>query len=173
MAASSHWRWMRNVLGASEPYIIQGRFAAGASQAIKDGQLIELVSSDWTPLAGDRDLSAGVCAIAATKIESGDRAGYYPIIVPMPGDIFRFQLDASEGIAVGTALYPYGTVGEQVTNTSGTNILGAVVDDAHYPEQGHLSVDGSPDAGTTLRVQAHVGMSIQASNSYYSQLFTA
>jgi hypothetical protein len=174
MAASSHWRFVRNVIsGSVEPLKVLGHFQAGGTQAIKDGQIIELSGGNWIPLAGDRDLSAGVGAIAATKIEDGDRAGYYPILVPRPGDLWRFQLDASDDLALGTALYPYGTVGEQVTDTAGTNVIGNVAGDAHYPEQGHLSVDGSPDAGTTLRYQSDVIMSFQASNSYYSLLFTA
>ena len=172
MAASSQHRWMYNEQGATKPMIRKVNFQAGATQAIKDGQILELSGGNWIPLAGDRDLSAGVGAIAATKIEDGDRAGMYPVIVPRPGDVFRFALSAAAAPALGTAVYPSGTVGEVVA-TSGSNILGHVVDDGHIPEQGHLSVDASPDAGTTARTISHVGISFEASNSWYSLLFKA
>jgi len=171
--ADSHWRWLYNVYGAPTPMIRLGNFQAGATAEVEDGELIYLTGGNWIPVAADQDLSAGVGAFAAKKIKNGDRAGFYPIIVPRPGDVFRMRLQTAAGSALGTAVYPSSTGYSEYVHTSGSNILGNIADGPHIPEQGSLSVDGSPDAGTTLRSQNRVGISIQASNSYYSQLFTA
>lgn len=173
--ASNKLRWVGNLFGAKEPLIILGKFQAGATKAIKRGELLELTAdtnSRFTPLDSDYDMSSGDIAIANEEIKSGDRAGYYEVIVPRPGDVFEFELAAAGNPAIGTAVYYSSS--EKVTTTAGTNILGNIVGQRHYPaKQGHLADDASPDMGETLRSTTYVEITIQESNSFYSRLQTA
>ena len=178
--ASNQTRWVKNLYGASGPLIVPGRFAAGSTQAIKRGELLEFTGSGntlWVPMDSDFDMSAalgsgGGVAIAACEIKAGDLAGYYPIICPRDGDVFEFALDASDDLALGTALY-WTTDSETVTDTAGTNILGNVAGWPHfsaiYP-QGHASDAASIDKGTTVGTQARVHMTIQRTNSLFASL---
>lgn len=161
--------------GSLGPLLMLGNFAAGASQAIKRGELLELTgaaNTQWVPLDSDFDMSAaagsgGKIAIAHEEIKSGDRAGYYLIEVPRPGDLWEFDLAAAGATAVGASLYFSDS--ETVTVTAGTNVIGAAAGQDHYPlKQGHLADDASQDAGTTIRSQSKVIMCIQESNSYFS-----
>lgn len=169
--ASNQTRWVKNLLGATEPLIVPGKFAAGSSVPIKRGELLELTgntNTEWVPMDSDYAMSANV-AIAACEIKSGDLAGYYPIIVPRPGDVFEYALDASDDLAIGTALYWSNS--ETVTDTAGSNILGKVSGWAHYPyPQGHAADDASVDRGTTLGFQSRVHITIERSNSYFTVL---
>lgn len=171
--ATNQVRWVRNLNGATEPLVMLALFQAGATQAIKRGELLEFTGATNTafvPLDSDYDMSSAAdVAIANEEIADGDRAGYYEVIVPRPGDVFEYDLAAAGATEVGTALYYSDS--ETVTVTAGTNIIGHAVGTEHYPDkQGHLSVDGSGDAGTTIRSTSKVRMSIEVSNSYYSRL---
>lgn len=171
--AKNSLRWVGNLNGAKEPLIILGKFAAGASQAVKRGELLEFTgnsNTEWVPMDSDFAMNSNV-AIANEEIKSGDRAGYYEVIVPRPGDIFEFDLAASGATAYGTALY--WSSSEVVTVSAGSNILGNAVGQEHYPQkQGHLSDESSGDAGTTIRSIAQVRMTIEEANSVYSLLQT-
>lgn len=169
--ASNKVRFVRNLFGAPGPLIMKGLFQAGSVQAVKRGELIEKTADTntrWVPMDSDF-AGAGDVAIANEEIKSGDRAGYYEIIVPRPGDVFEYELAAAAAPAPGAALY--WSSSEKVT-TSGSNVLGNVADDSHVPQQGHLADDGSPDAGETLQTVSHVGMTIKAAASYYAALQT-
>lgn len=161
--------------GSKGPLLMLGKFQAGATQAISKGQILELTgdtNAAWVPLDSDFDMSAaagsgGKVCVSYVDIRSGDRAGYYPVIVPRPGDIFEADLAAAGATEVGTALY-YSSA-TAVTVSAGSNIIGHAVGQDNYPKkQGHLSVDGSPDAGTTVRSQSRVKFCFQETNSYYS-----
>jgi len=175
--ATNKMRWCGNINGATEPLIAIGKFAAGSSQAIKRGELLEFTgdtNKEWVPLDSDFDMSAaagsgGKIAIANEEVKSGDRAGYYEIIVPRPGDLFEFDLASASAVAVGTALYYSSS--EAVTTSAGTNIIGHAAGQEHYPQkQGHLADDASGDAGTTIRSTSQVRMTVEPSNSYYSAM---
>ena len=168
--ATNHVRWVGNLFGAAEPLIMLGKFQAGATKAIKRGELLELTgdtNTAWVPMDSDYSMAANV-AIANEEIKSGDRAGYYEIIVPRPGDIFEYEIATPAATAVGTALY--WSSSEKVAAT-GTNQLGTAVGQEHYPQkQGHLADDASGDAGTTVKTCAYVRMTIKAAASYYAAL---
>ena|SRR3990167_7747407 len=177
--ATNQVRWVKSLLGehVTGPLLAPGNFGAGSANAIKRGELLELTGTGntlWVPMDADFDMSAaagsgGKVAIAACEIKSGDLAGYYPIVVPRPGDVFEFDLDADDDLALGTALY--WSTSEQVTDTAGTNIIGHVAGWTHYPyPQGHAADDASVGRGTTIRTQARVHMTIEVSNSFYSAL---
>lgn len=176
MASNHPARWVGNLNGATAPLVRRGLFQAGATKAIKVGELLELTADTntrYTPMDSDYDMGAASnVAIAAEEIKSGDRAGMYHVIIPRDGDIFEFDLAAAGANAEGTALY--WSDSETVTITAGTNIIGHVVGQEHYPDyQGHLSDDASMDRGETIRSVSTVRMTIELSNSRYALLQVA
>lgn len=168
--ASNKATWVRNLNGASEPLIMLGNFAAGASVPIKRGEIIELTgntNTEWVPLDSDFD-PAGNLAVANEEIKAGDRAGYYEIIVPRPGDVFEFELAAATAIVMGAELF-YSS--SQKLATTGTNELGVSVGQEHYPQkQGHLADEPGGDAGTTVKSTSYVRMHFKTAGSYYAFL---
>lgn len=169
--ATNQARWVRNLNGAPEPLVMLGLFQAGATQAIKRGELLELTgdgNTAWVPMDSDFAMDSNV-AIANEEIKDGDRAGYYEIIVPRPGDVFEFELDAADDLSLGTALY--WSDSETATDTAGSYVLGRVAGTDHYPQkQEHLADGGVADMGTTLRSQSRVHMAIRQVASYYSAI---
>lgn len=169
--ATNHVRWVGNMFGAKEPLIVLGLFQAGATQAIKRGEILEktgATNTAWVPMDSDFN-GAGNIAIANEEIKSGDRAGYYEIIVPRPGDIFEYELAAASAVAIGTSLYYSSS--EKVTVTAGTYVLAIAVGQEHYPQkQGHLADDASGDAGTTVRSTSYVRMTFDLASSLYAAL---
>lgn len=150
------------------PHVILGQFQAGATQAIKMGELLKLSGGNWIPLAADESMSA-VIAVANEEIKDGDRAGFYEIIVPRPGDVFEFELAAASNPSIGASLY---WSSSQKVAVSGSNVLGSVIGQAHYPaHQGHLSEDSAPDAGVTIKNTSYVQMAFKASVSYWAALY--
>ncbi len=169
--ATNHVRWVGNLFGATAPLTVLGKFAAGSTKAIKRGEILELTgntNTEWVPIDSDFAMASNV-AIAAEEIKSGDRAGYYPIIVPRPGDVFEYDLAEASAVAVGTSLYYSSS--EAVTVTTGTNVIGVAVGQEHYPqEQGHLADDASGDSGTTIKSTAQVRMTFSETASYFKAL---
>lgn len=176
MAAATQGKnaWVANMYGHGGPFKFPGKFQAGATQAIFKGELIKLSGGNWVPLDTDTAMTA-IVAIADCDIRSGDLAGYYPIIVPRPGDVFEFALAASTTTTVGQSLYVAGsatTPSQTLTVTAGTNIIGNVVDSSVIPMQAHASVSPGYDAGTTLLARSQIHCTIKAAASYYAALQT-
>ena len=171
MATNHHVRWVGNLNGQTRPMIYRALFQAGATQAIKAGELLEFTGNSFAafaPLDSDFDMSGGDVAIANEEIKSGDRAGYYEVIVPRPGDVFEYELSAAAATTFGSELFFNSS--EKVA-TSGTNVLGIAVGQEHYPQkQGHLADDAAGDAGTTVKSTTHIRMTICERNSYFSRL---
>lgn len=166
--ATNHIRWIKNLNGASEPLVMLGKFAAGSSQAIKRGEIIELTgntNTEWVPMDSDFAAAANV-AVANEEIKSGDRAGYYEIIVPRPGDVFEFALSSASALAVGAALYYSNS---ETVKTSGTHILGYAVGQEHYPnKQEHLADGNITDSGTTIANTSYARMVFAEAGSYFA-----
>jgi hypothetical protein len=156
--ATNQQRWVRNLYGATEPFIYLALFQAGATQAIKRGEILEFTGATNTafvPIDSDFAMDSNV-AIANEEIKSGDRAGYYEVIVPRPGDVFEFDLAAAAATAYGAALY---FSSSEAFAASGTNIIGRAVGQEHYPQkQGHLTDDAAGDSGTTIKSISKVRM---------------
>jgi hypothetical protein len=156
------------ISGSKEPLIVPGLFQAGATQAIKRGEILEFTgdtNSKWVPLDSDADITVGV-AVAAEEIKSGDRAGYYPIIVPRPGDVFEFALSASGDPVMGASLYYSDS---QTFAETGSNVMAFVAGWSHYPQyQGHLADDASGDRGTTLRYVTYVHATFKLGRSWWT-----
>ena len=172
--ATNQQRFVRYLGAETEALRMLGLFAAGATQVVKRGELIELTANgatEWVPLDSDFVMAADV-AIADEEIESGDRLGYYNIIVPRPKDEFRFALAAAGASIVGTALYFSDS--ETLTITPGTNIVGRISGQDNYPlKQGHLNRDASLDTGVTIRSVTEANLVIREAASYYSAFVTA
>lgn len=168
--ATNKTPWLRNLDGASEPMVMLGNFAAGSTAAIKRGEILELTgntNTEWVPIDSDFN-AAGNLAVANEEIKAGDRAGYYEIIVPRPGDVFEFALASATAIALGASLYYSAS---QTVATSGSNAIGTAVGQAHYPQkQNHLTDDGGPDSGTTIKSTSYVEMTFDVAGSYYAAL---
>lgn len=168
--ATNRIRWVRNLYGIHEPFTGLGLFQAGTTQAIKRGELLEKTAggaTQWIPMDSDYAMSADV-AIADCELKSGDLAGYYPIVIPRPGDVFEYELAASGSSTVGTAVYWSNS--EKVTVTAGTNIIGHICGFFNYPRQRFKSEDGSPDFGTTIRATTFAHITIKAAASFYAAL---
>lgn len=170
--ASNMTRFIRNNLtgakGDPSCLIAPGLFQAGATQAVKMGEILEKTAggnTQWVPMDSDYAMDSDV-AVAAREIKSGDLAGYYPIIVPRPGDVFSYELAASGSSALGTALY--WSDSETVTVTAGTNVIGYIAGWPNYPWQGSAANSADPDKGTTLRSVARVEMSFKESVSFWT-----
>lgn len=161
--------------GSKGPLIMRGLFGTGT--AIEKGELLERTgntNTEYVPMNSDYAMTAATdpMAFAWEDIAAGDRAGYYKICVPRPGDVFSMPLAAAGATAKGTALY--WSSSKALTVTPGTNIIGNAVGEDHYPQfQGHLTKDAGPDMGTTIKSQSNVLFSVQPSNSEWGALFTA
>lgn len=170
-------RYIGNMFGAPDPApgagLAKGLFAAGASVAIAEGEILEKTgnsNTEWVPWDSDFAASANL-AVAFESIKSGDLAGYYWIYVLRPGDIFEFALAAASAIALGTALYFSDSV--TFTVTPGTNIVARSVGTTHYPaNQGHTSDDASASKGTTIKSTSTVHVCFKQSVTYFSALQT-
>ena len=166
--ASNKNAYVRNLGGADGPLRMLGLFQAGATQAIKRGEILELSGGNWIPLDADQSMAA-IIAVADEEIKSGDRAGYYHILVPRPDDVFKFtRTGSTANPGIGTAVYFSDS--QTVTTTTGTNLLARTVSMDHIPKQGHASEDGSPDAGTTLGSLDEVAVVFDADVSYFAAI---
>lgn len=167
--ASNKSPFVKNLFGAPGALIRKGKFQAGSTQAIKAGELLELDTGNFVPLTSDKAM-AGTVAIANEEIKAGDRAGYYEIIVPRPGDVFEFELESAAAAAIGAAVY-VDDESQKVTTNAGTNILGHVYDHSGVPgKQGHLTAGDLTDAGTTIASTTHVHITIKESASFWNAL---
>ena len=154
--ASNKVRWIKNLFGAAEPLVMYGLFQAGATQAVKRGEILSKTADTNTrfePVGADVAGNANI-AIANEEIKAGDRAGYYEIVVPRLGDVFEFALDTAAATAVGAALK---SATSETLSATGSNALAYACGQEHYPQkQGHVTDDASPDSGETIRVQSTV-----------------
>lgn len=175
--ATNQTRFKFNLLSSNitSPLVMPGNFAAGATQAIKRGELIELTgntNTEWVPHDSDF-AAAGNLAIAGCEVKSGDLAGFREIIVPREGDVFEFALKSSDSQTPAIGAPVYFSSSEEVTTTAGTNVIGAIVGFGHYPyPQGHQANDASFDRGTTKQSVpgGKVLITITKAASYYAAL---
>lgn len=157
--------WVGNVDGASGPYRLPLKFKAGATQAIKVGEFLELSAGDFVPLGSDKAMSATI-AVSDEAVEVGDLAGYRYGIVPRVGDLFAVELSAPGAPAIGASVY---WASSQTVALTGSNALGKVHSYEGVPIQGKNSL-GQPDQGATLRNVRTVIIRITPAASYYAAL---
>lgn len=159
--------WVRNLDGDTGPLIMLGLFQAGSDQEIKKGEILKLSTTYFEPIEADEALGA-VMAVANEEIKTGDRAGYYEVIVPRPGDVFRFELAAAAAIAIGDQ-YGYST-SQKVASGASNKHLTAVGQENYPVKQGHLSDGEIHDAGTTVRSIGYGLFTWVLADSYYAAL---
>ena len=158
------------ITGSTVPLRKLGLFRAGADQPVKAGEILEKTYSTETtfvPLDSDFDHTGTDDALAVSdeEIKSGDRAGYYWVIVPRPGDVFECPLASASSMAIGTAL-TYSS--SQALTTGGSHPIGYACGQDNYPTpQGHLSDDVSPDSGTTVKSTSYVQFTFKTASSWY------
>lgn len=166
---SDFYPWVKNLGGADGPLIKLVKFQAGADQAIAAGEILELDSGNFVPLDADQSM-AGIIAIACEDILDGDKAGYFPVMIPRPDDVFEFELAAAAAVALAAALY-FST--SKKLTTSGSNVLGRVYDHKGIPgRQAHLSAGQLMDHGTTIASTTHVHMIFNEAVSYFAAFQT-
>jgi len=170
--AKRNVKWVMNLYGAPSPLTILEQFQAGSSQTIDEGEFLEVSSGNFIPLATDKAMSNTV-AISLEEIKTGDGAGFYPLIVPRPGDVFEADLLStdSQNPDKGTALYVDGD--DSVTTTAGSNILGHVFNHDGFPKRsGHTSDDASIGEGTTISdvASGKIQFTIKEGASYWGAL---
>lgn len=167
MGFGFNFEFVKNTRGHKELEMLLP-FAAGSTTLISPGQLLILSGGVFTPLTSDTAMS-GVIAVAKKRITAAHLAGYYPAIVPQPGDIFRAILAAAGAVTRGEAVYV--TDSTQKLAVSGTNQLGTIFDTAGYPiQQGDADVGDVADRGTTVGSVAWVLMMFKKATSYYAAL---
>lgn len=169
MTAANTSPWLYNRRGNPGPDIRRMKFDAGATTPVKRGEVCDTSGAFVAPL-GSNKVMAGIIVVANEEIKNGDRAGYYEVIVPQPGDVFEYALDVAAALAETTALY--WSDSQTVTQTAGAGhqLATAVGQDNYPPKQGHLSDDGSGDSGTTIRSVAVAHLSFLAAVSYEAKL---
>lgn len=154
-------RWIENVLDPNKvgPTKMKGKFQAGATQAIADGEILERTADTntrWVPMDSDHDATAGAgLAVSAHPITSGDLAGEFEIIVPVDGDVFEADYDEADAIEPETALYWVSST--KLKKTAGTNIVAYSVRGPNAPAtQKRLSQGQLGDSGETYRTTNRV-----------------
>jgi len=168
MAAVNSQRWVGNVNGATEPFIMLGLFQAGGTEALKRGEMVYNSGTYFVKCTADLNCAANL-AIVNEEIKAGDRLGYYEIIVPREGDIFEFDLDTAAATAVGAALHLGASLPTISFAASGSNPTAYACGQEHYPQkQGHLADDASPDSGSTIRSASRVRCCFEKASSYLS-----
>lgn len=170
--ADNNVRWHGNLLvPGALPWRVKAKFQAGATQAIKRGEILEFTgdtNSAFVPIDSDYNMATtGDLAIADEEIKAGDAAGYYWVILPRLGDVFEFELAAAGAHAAGTALYYSSS--EKLTVTAGTNIIAYTCDFRPVPKQGHASL-AQPDQGTTLQSGSRYYVTFRTSVSYGARI---
>lgn len=171
--AKRNVKWAHSVFQAPSPYLLLGSFQAGTTQAVDESEFLELSSGNFVPLATDKAM-AGTVSVSVEEIFSGDLAGYYPVVVPRPGDVFECDLaSGADDTSPDRANTVYVSGDDEVTTTDGTNVFGAVVDHDGFPRRsGHASRDASISEGTTIgSANGKVLISIKEGASYFNQLF--
>ena len=168
MATPNFSRWVGNLDGAKEPLIWKGAFQAGSTQAIEAGEIMEFTgdtNTAWVPIDSDFSQDSNI-AIAGCNIISGDLAGYYPIIVPRPGDMFVYDIAAAAATAQGVAL---GYSDSETVAIGTSHPFGYAVGQQHYPLMQNFAGSGNPsDNGETIKSQSTVILCFTADVSVYS-----
>jgi hypothetical protein len=157
MATNKH-PWSRNIHGASKPYLFPGKVQAGATAAIKAGEIciFNETAGYWVPVNAAADY-IGPLAVANEEQKVADLARYMEFIAPREGDIFEFALSAAAAVALGDALI----ISDSQTLTRDLDGLAVGFS---------VSQDNFPEAGTTLTSKGFVEMVFNPAVSYFNKV---
>ena len=166
--------YLGNVISHDPLPLVRLGLVAAAS-AIEKGDIVEYTgnsNTEWVVIDSDFAGDANV-AVMNEEVRTDDALGYYELIVPRPGDIFEFTLVTAGNPLLGAGLY-WVSDGDGLAE-SGSNILCRVADDAHYPKQNHVAINGAgaPDEGVTIPNTANgkVIVAFLPAVSYYEAIF--
>ncbi len=166
MAATNLYPWVRNLDGATDPLVILGKVQAGATQAIKQGELVTWneTSGYFEPIDAAADIKYNL-AFAGEEVSklNTPQAGYRHIIVPRPADVFEIELAAAAAIEVGHNYEPTGTNSQTATLDADGDPVFNAVGQANYPGREKY-------AGTTIQSASHGLFTVNIAYSYYRQL---
>jgi len=162
---ANRWSYNKSLSGGREPMILLLPCAAGSTAVMTAGDLCELESSNMSRLDSDQSMAA-ILAVCHEDWTASRSAGFNPFIIPRPGDVFDVNLSAAANPSRGDALY---WISHVLVTTSGSNIIGHVLDHAGYPQkQGNPDVGDVADRGTTIRNTTLVHATIRAAASYFA-----
>jgi len=161
------YTYNKSLSGGREPLRLLVLFAAGATTTVERGEILELSGGVFLPLNADQAM-AGIIAIADHTITSAHLGGYYPVIIPRPGDVFDYDLATAGNPVRGASLY---WVSSTTIAEAGTNVLGEVYDHSGYPQQqGNADVGDGAGRGTTIVDAKRISMTFLRAVSYYAVL---
>jgi len=105
MAATNKSPWRKNVLGETSPLRQQLLVALGSTRTIKRGEIcyFDAASGDLIPVAGAAD-NLHALVVADEEQSAAMPARFMWFILPRPGDVFEFALDAATQILWGDEL---------------------------------------------------------------------
>ncbi|HNR14402.1 MAG TPA: hypothetical protein PKM59_13935 [Thermodesulfobacteriota bacterium] len=152
--------WVKNIFGATQPLIMPGKVQAGATAVIKKGEICTYneTAGYFIPANAIADFVYSF-AISYEEQKSADLERYIDFIIPRPGDVFEFQLDAARAAAVGDALKLTASDSQKLTYDADGNAVAFIVGFENYPE-----------FGTTLRNLSYAQVMFHAEFSYWNKI---
>jgi hypothetical protein len=151
--------WVKNLNGAIQPLIFRGKVQAGATAAIKRGEICtyDETSGYFIPANAVADYIYSL-AIANEEQKADGLARYMEFMALRPDDVFEFALDASVQLALGDGLTLTASDAQKLTRDLDGNAVAFSVDDSN-----------SPEIGTTLRYLTYALVSFNSVFSYWEQ----
>lgn len=166
MAAVNLSPWKYSLEGATEPLVLKGQVQAGATQAIKEGELCTFneTSGYWQPISAAADIK-WVLAFANEEISAltAPSARYSTFVIPRPGDVFEIELAAAASIEIGHNYEPTGTNTQTATLDADGEAVFSSVGDSNYPPAAAYN-------GTTLLSASHGLFTMNPEFSYYKRI---
>jgi len=152
-----------------KPHVFRGLVQAGATQAIKVGEIctwnettgyfipVDAVADFRYPLAIAREEQKA--AVGRSGELSGAR--YIEFYSLHPQDVFEFELAAAQSLAIGDPFTLTASNSQKLTAAAGAFSVAHCVDDSHYPQE----------EGTTIANQSYAKVSFNPIVSYWGFRF--
>jgi len=151
--------WLKNLSGAIKPLLFPGKVQAGATAAIKRGEICTFneTSGYFTPADAVADRCYAL-AIANEEQKAADLERYMEFIALRPDDVFEFILDASAQVALGDALELTASDSQKLTRDVDGDGVAFVV-----------GIDNYPESGTTMLYRSYAQVVFNPAYSYWCQ----
>lgn len=148
--------WMGNIGGASKPLIIMGKVQAGATQAIKRGEICTFneTAGYFIPANAVADGKYAL-AICNEEQKAEDLERYIEFIAIRSGDVFEFPLAAARAVAIGDTFTLTASDSQTLTYSATASPVAFAVGKGNYPE-----------TGTTIRTQSFAQVCFNPEVSY-------
>lgn len=151
--------WIKNLGGADRPLLFPGKVQAGATAAIKRGEICtyDETSGYFIPANAVADRMYSL-AIANEEQKADGLARYMEFIALRPEDVFEFVLDAAAQVELGDGLELTASDSQKLTR----DVDGDAV--AFY-----VGIDNYPMTGTTLLNRSYAQVVFNPIYSYWMQ----